>query len=334
LSHIKFAKLVWNLATTNVRKKMLPITNTWFMMMVKNSKMTSIINFALREHLKHVVAPKDSSGWEAYLDIKRKYDEAKIKQGLTTAWTDQMTPGEERTIQKFEQLQRERGPDVNKPRETHRPNQNAVTYVFQMAQVIMTSKYDIWKKGLKASKAFFMDMLQYFQVHGQKTLRTFQSSLLAWPDVEGQTSNEKLIEPIQNVLTDELFSTSTEDNTNNRNVSNHCVTLKRIIRLVHIFTKFPTAWGYMKKTSTFVEDIIELHETETAIKSKDQIALSIIWYHCIKRSNLAVTMVDHHELSAYNVLCSILGKNDDQKNGFDKPDDAFALDQQLSIDFP
>ena len=150
--------------------------------------------------------------------------------------------------------------------------------------------------------------------------------------IMGPNSGIDIKDYIKNITTYKHYVTASSDDVSNKFLSNDKLSLKRIIRMVSLFTPVRTCWGLMQVTdSSFMTNLIEMHTIETKLGSKDMVSLSIVWYLAIKRKYMTAVVVDHHELSGANVLATILGST--VRKRFSKPVHAFPLDMAVANRF-
>lgn len=232
-------------------------------------------------------------------------------------------------VAKFDILEKER--ENAEPRETHHPNESAVTYPFMLGKFMLMSGMPL-DKNVTFTASVVDDMLKFMAKHGQKTVSSYTAKLGKYSTIKGPTSNVDVFVYLNNILQHEDFVTAADDSADNKFISNHLLTLKRIIRLVYICTDYKTPWGLMNvKNDAFVDDLVKMYDAETNVNAPDMMSLSMLWYLCIGRGNICSVMVDHWEQSAGNELAKLLGKPSDPDFGM--PPHAFPLDKPVTEDF-
>lgn len=323
-NQILFAKKVWNVADQETRPLFLKSENNWFRNLASDAAMTPILAAAL-DAFKNSIQGGNSEGAAAYHEIQQKYVEAKAKQAAMTAFTPQMTPGELRLIAKNESRV-DRG-----PHEEHKSNESSCTYPFTIGRLIKALGIDYNLLTIATIKAIVLDVLFYLSIHGQKTVAALARANSLNMTAIGPISSVDIKPMIVKLLDHDWFHLSQVASAQNKYIGNEYLTLKRIVRLIHICTEHRTVWGLMHHEANFVENLTQLHELEHAIKSPDMNSLAIVWYLCIGRGNICTIMVDHYEESAANVLAELLGK--DTQNAFEPAPHAFPFDKPLDEDF-
>jgi hypothetical protein len=326
VEQIKFAKLVWNKAIPDVRKCFLVSDNNWFMEMATDPEMTPLLSDTLDRHTSGMGGTGDAS---AYVKIAEKVASLKLKQiDAKDAFNPQMTAAELKTITKFDSLAQAREEDG--PRQKHNPNESAVTYCFLLGRMIIMAELDLNKRP-EFLLSVVDDMLKFFAIHGQKTNLAFNEVLSSFTEICGPKSKNDIKEYLTNLVSHDDYVTASSYSSNNKLLSNHKLSLKRVIRLVYICSKYKTAWGIMNTQDEFKSQILELHSLETAVDSPDMNSLAMIWYLCIGRENINAVMVDHWEMSASNQLAALLGN--DERDVLTAPDHVFPLNKPIKDSF-
>lgn len=326
VDQIKFAKLVWNIASTDVRDCFLTRNNDWFMALVSDPEMTPIIAAAFKKHEGATTGGGDA---KKYMEIVKRVEQLKIKQTeADDPFNPQLTAKERSAITKFDEKEKEN--KEGEAREIHNPNESAVTYCFLLGRLILYSGVQM-KLSAEALVAVVDDMLRYYSVHGQKTVTFFGQVFGAQTNIIGPKSRIDIKPLITSLINHDNYVTAADKSENNKFLPNHKLSLKRIIRLVYICSSYKTSWGIMNAKEEFVVSIKQLFTLETSVAAPDMNSLAIIWYMCIGRENINAVMVDHWEKSASNELARILGKK--EQGILDAPKHVFPLDKSTNGNF-
>jgi hypothetical protein len=322
IDQIHFAKLVWNCGKKGSRAYLLETPNAEFMALCKDERMTPLLVAALDRFLAAVRGGGNPGKEADFHDICAKYAILKAKQSNEGPFTEQLTDAEKAFILKFEA----RKPEVI---ELHKPNQNAVTYVYLLGLLFhVTGIMNLKNLDIDAMQ----DMLHFIALHGQKGFQKFRGTVQKYTSIPGVKSQVDLRPHFDELLNSDKLVTAISKSEANKFVANKFLTLKRMVRMVHIFTKHSTPWGMLSRTTgDVIDDLIEMHTLETQVQSPDMISLAIIWYHCINRSQLSTVMVDHHEKSAGSVLAVLVGKQ--PKADLEPPDHVFPLHANINKSF-
>jgi hypothetical protein len=316
---VNFANEVFNNCDAITRPTFLPFDNASFIRLASDPSMTPLITATLEAYESTVVRgsgnPKKAAD---YADIVAKYEEAKLIEKNQGPFTEQLTPGQERLIRKFEGM-------VKKPIETHLPNENAVTYCYLLGKIVYLLELDGEKA--KSVKSIVMKVLNIFELHGDKTMASFNKVLTKYDTMEQGGVDVKPY--VLKLINHTEFVTATEASPNNRLLKNNKLSLKRVHRMSYIYTQSSdTPWSLLNMTGKeFSDNLLKLYAAEVAANVPDKKSLSIIWYMCIGRKHMNCVMVDHHELSAANVLSRILGKT--QQSTIPAADHAFDFTRSL-----
>jgi hypothetical protein len=297
--------------------------NDAFLQMARDPDMSEMLEAAFTNFMSNMKGGNGSKQAD-YEEICRKYEMAKAKKKAEGPFTEQCTPGEERLIKKFESMRDEN----NGPYETHYPNQNAVTYVYLCAKMMVAM--NVPRCNDEQLFSIMSAVFKFIGLHGGKSVVTFVHVINKYEDI---TINNFDFKPLfQNLINSDHYKVSSADSPDNKLLDNKFLTLKRMYRMVHIFTKEPTQWGLLDQNmQTMKTGLKELWRVESALNASDSFALSIVWYMCIGRRFISCVMVDHHEKSTYRVLCDLLGKP--PKSGFTMPRTAFPLDKSPEDNF-
>jgi len=328
---IDYAKHVWNNSQNQVRKLFLSTNSDWFIKLASNAEMVPIITAALDKFESSIGKSAGNPGGQAaYDEICEKYKIAKALESTNPGPFDfvQLSDGQKRLIKKFEAKQDAASGPVKEPAY---PNQNAVTYPFILAKLCILCGFDemsedelndakMMKKTLFAQKAIVEDVLLFIAVHGQKSVTSFLAAISALSVATGPTCNVDLKPRLIQIGKALTKGTNNEDD---KLLANHVLTLKRLIRVVYITTPNSTVWGLMDVKNDFTKNVIDLYNKEKLVESRDMNSLSMVWYMCIGRQNICSIMVDHHELSASNIMADMIGKT--VKSTFPKPNHVFPL---------
>jgi hypothetical protein len=325
-TQIEFAKLVWNNGNKDVRKLFLIEPNDWFMTLARDPEMVPILSAAL-DKFQETVRSSNPGAKAAYEEIAKKVAEWRphvLAAEKNPFYEPQPTKGQIRAVKKFDDMA------GNDPPEPHKPNESAVTYPFLLGKIIMAMKVDM-SKSINEIKSIVDDVLKFCSLHGQKSVTTFTSKIASTTELKGPKSNIDLKSHLTALVEHSDFVVATGASDDNKYVENHKITLKRIIRLVHICTKYKTVWGLMTVHDGFVEKIKKLHSLEEEVNSPDMNSLAMIWYLAIGRGNICAIMVDHWERSASNELANLLGR--DSQSAISAPIHVFPLDKAVTNDF-
>lgn len=312
---VAYARLVFaNVKTDKTRETFYPSDTSQFITLARNPDMTPLIADAFETYLSQIKSG-DSSKAADYAEICIKYHEAKAIQAAEGPFTPQLTPGQSRLIEKFEAKAAESG-----PRDTHKPNENAVTYVYLLGKMIHIMEIPINKDAVKTIDS----ILAFIEMHGDKTTANFQKVVNKYPKIVNELGID--IAPMfAKLLNSTEFVTAAAESDDNKYLINHALSLKRLYRMVHMYrAKSRTPWALLQQTDSLIENLIKLHTMETAVNLPDKKSLAIIWYLCIGRNNMNCVMVGHHECSAANVMAAILGKTPQQT--LEAADYAFPFD--------
>jgi hypothetical protein len=236
-------------------------------------------------------------------------------------WAEEVTEKMKAKVAKFDLLaQKNEG-----ARETHYPNQSAVTYVYLTLKTLYLLNIKVNKP--KQLYNIMHDILLFITVKGDKTITNFKRVLNNHENIYGKICNTLDIKPMINQIIDsEHFECG---DSANLEIIKHCpnekLTLKRFIRIASVMIECKTKWSLMKQSNAnFVENLKAYYKLENALGENDKSSLAMLWYMCIGRHNLTCVIVDHHELSAPNEMCKLLGKP--INNAFAKPDHCFDID--------
>jgi len=327
VDQINFAKIVWNAASVEVRSCFLTTNNDWFLTLAGDPEMTNILIAAVE---KHEGGTTGGGNPEKYMEIVKRIEGLKIKQaGSDNPFNPQLTEKERNAIKKFDDKAKEN--EEHGARETHHPNESAVTYCYLLGRLIYYSELKIMKKQIGTVVNIVDDMLRFYSAHGQKTVFLFNEVFNKFTNIIGPKSKLDIKPFISSLIENENYVTATGKDENNKFLPNHKLSLKRIIRLVYICTNYKTVWGIMNSKEEFSASIKKLFMLETSIEAADMNSLAIIWYLCIGRENINTVIVDHWEKSASNQLAVILGN--DEQNGFAAPRHAFPLNKNTNEKF-
>lgn len=318
---INFAKKVWNALKPSHRNLLLPCDNP-LLRMASNAKMNQLLNAAL-DMFNASSAIGDSQKAIDYLNICKQYAELKEKLANEGPFTDQVTEKELAKIAKFEAKR-----DEQTPRESFKPNSNAVTYVFLLGKLFYITKLYKDKDGWKTMK----DILLFFGKQGLKSHANLATTINKYETIVGPISNENIKDYLEIIVGDENYVTANGPSEDNKYLDNNKLTMKRIVRIAHICTNVETPWGMLDKfDERNIDSLLEMYELEESISNPDMMSLAIVWYLAIGRSKLSTVMVDHWERSAANVLAQKLGKTG--LSTFDPPDYAFPFDKNINETF-
>lgn len=321
---IAFAKLVWNEGNKKVRNLLLTKSSNWFMALARDPNLVPVLQATLDKY-QAGIRSGDSEGKAAYEEIAAKVAEWRVH--VEAAKDDpfyepQPTPGMIRAVAKFDQRAG--------PLENHQPNESAVTYPFILGRIIIEMDLNL-SLGVAAIKRIMNDVFRFCSIHGQKSVQTFSSKIASAEAIVGPTSNVDLKPMLVTLIGSEDFVTATGADDTNKFVPNHKITLKRIIRLVYICTKYKTVWGLMNAEGEFAVEVKALYELEDSVNSPDMHSLAMIWYLAINRGNICAVMVDHWEKSASNALARLLGK--EGQNPLQAPGHVFPLNKNPNENF-
>jgi hypothetical protein len=321
---IAFAKAVWDNGNTKVRGLCITTPNTWFMTLAGNEKMVPIIAAAF-DRFDSSVGAGNPQAKEDYEEIAAKV--TNLRPHVEAAKDDpfyepQPTEGQIRMVQKFDKKAAENAG----ARDSHKPNEAAVTYPFILGKIMIEMKLD-FALDTNMLKLIVDDVLRFCSIHGQKTVHRFSSKIATLDVITGPSSRIDIKPFFSSLLESDDFQTASGASEANKYTPNFKITLKRIVRLVYMCTKYKTVWGLMNARDDFVSDVVELFELEEEVDSPDMNSLAMIWYLAIERGNIGAIMVDHWERSASNALAMLL--NNDQLDPLTPPDYVFPLDKDV-----
>jgi hypothetical protein len=182
------------------------------------------------------------------------------------------------------------------------------------------------------AEKYMNDVFKYMSAHGQRGNAHLNAQLLKWPTIPGPMSAVDIKPGMTNLLSSEDYITAKSADVNNKYLKNHRLTLKRMIRLVHICSKYNTPWGMLALANAeFTKHLHLMHVVENRLRESEMFSLAMVWYKCINRDNICAIMVDHHEASANNILAETLGKQ--KKAAIAAKDHAFPFDKNIAADF-
>jgi hypothetical protein len=287
--------------------------------MSTDTTILELLNAAFERYQTNVVVADPQKAMD-YMEICRKYEQAKAKQEAQGPFVKMLTPGENRLISKFESRM-----GNSQAYEEHKPNQNAVTYPFLLGKLMMMSGIDYESVPVEEAHEIFLDILHFISIHGQQGTTSLNRALATYDEVPGPESGMDVYPLIMSIVESPEFVTAEGASSSNKYLDNSKLSLKRIVRLIYICTEHATPWGLMTlPNDEFKANLKAMYDLENDVNSPDMNSLSMIWYLCIERGNICAIMVDHHEKSASNQLCRFLGNT--QQSRLLKPTHVFPFD--------
>jgi len=293
----------------------------------------NILTDALDQFERNVKQGKDDSKYMAYCRIKAKYDAAIAKRTLAAdnPFVEPLTPGELRLIETFQAKERNREPRQTVKYEKHYPNQNAVTYPYILGKMMVICHCNIMDNEMLAMQTMD-DVFKFLSVHGQKGHSTLSKQVIKWISINGPSSGVDIKPALMRLLQSDSYKVANSQSSSNKYLPNYYLTLKRMIRVVHICSKYSTPWGMLEQSNEqFTESLKGMHNIETQLGEIEKFSLAMVWYKCINRDNICTIMVDHHEFSANNILAQAIGKQ--TKSGLDAAEHAFPFDKPTNTSF-
>lgn len=324
---INYAKYLWNVVDVETRKTFLPCDTKWFIDMASDPGITNILTDAFERFNASIKSGGGNAA--AYFEIKSKYEQAKRIQQNESPFTQQLTPGQQRLIAKFEARAR-----VERVKyDEHKPNENAVTYAYLLGKLIYLLGLPLATKEEKqTSRNICKDVLMIVGIHGTKSVSYFQKVVNKYDEINGPNSKINIKPGLINLMRSDQFVTANSSDVSNKYLSNKMITLKRLVRLSYICTSEPTVWGMMgTRDEVFKDNLKQLHALEKKVDSPDMNSLAIVWYLCIGRANINAVAVDHWEASAGNILATLVNKA--RRNEITPPDYVFPWDKEPSSKF-